>query len=183
MTGGTAVVQSRKALQLELLCLIVAMTLGLCTAAGLDAGSESGGDTARAEAGAYLPFVAKPKRTPTATPTVTPLPRIYDVRIEGPCSSFKGGSTKDPNGEYVCIKNHDAQNVDMTLWLVRDAAAHTYTFPTFVLNSGATVKLHSGPGSNTSTDLYWGRGLVWNNDHDTVYLYDALGRQVNMYVY
>jgi competence protein ComEC len=159
------------------------MTLGLWTVAGLDAGSESADRIARAEAEAYLPFVAKPVRTPTATPTATPLPRIPDVRIEGPCSSFKGGGTKDPNGEYVCFKNHDTQTVDMTHWLARDAAAHTYTFPSFALNPGATVKLHSGPGSNTATDLYWGRGLVWNNDHDTVYLYDAFGRLVNMYVY
>jgi len=161
----------------------VAVAVGLWAAAGLEANSESVGRTARAEPEAYLPFVAKPMRTPTATPTATPLPRIPDVRVEGPCSSFKGGSTKDPNGEFVCFRNYDAWAADMTHWLVRDAASHTYTFPSFVLNPGAAVRLHSGPGSNTATDLYWGRGLVWNNDHDTVYLYDAWGRLVNMYVY
>jgi len=177
------VAQSHKALRPELLCLMVAVTLGLWTAAGLEADSRSAGHTAHTEPDAYLPFVAKPMPTPTVTPTATPLPLIRDVRVEGPCSSFKGGSTRDPNGEYVCFKNYDTQTADMTRWLVRDAAAHTYTFPSFVLNPGATVKLHSGPGSNTATDLYWGRGLVWNNDHDTVYLYDAFGRPVNMYVY
>lgn len=162
---------------------MVALAIGLWWVAGLEAGPRSVNGGTPAESEAYLPFVAKPLPTPTLTPTATPLPRIRDIRVEGSCSSFKGGSTKEPNGEYVCFKNYELQTVDMTRWLVRDAAAHTYTFPSFLLHPGATVKVHSGPGSNTATDLYWGRGLVWNNDHDTVYLYDAFGREVNMYVY
>jgi hypothetical protein len=133
--------------------------------------------------GMYLPFVAKPVPTPTLTPTATPLPPIPDVRVEGSCSSFQGGSRQDPNGEYVCFVNYDSLIVDMTGWRVDDASEHSYTFPPFFLNPGALVRLHSGPGADTATDLHWGRGLVWNNDHDTVYLYDTFERLVSRYVY
>jgi hypothetical protein len=71
----------------------------------------------------------------------------------------------------------------MVGWYVQDEKAHTYTFRVFVLASGATVRLHSGHGQDTTTDLYWGSGLIWNNDHDTVYLYDALQRLISTYRY
>lgn len=137
----------------------------------------------------YLPFAAKPvptptwTPTPTPTPTVTPTPRLMDVRVEGSCCDFTGGSQQDPNGEYACFKNYEPRSVAMTDWRVEDAKQHTYCFPQFALSPGAIVKLHSGPGADTVTDLHWGRGLVWNNDHDTVYLYDHLGRLVSRYVY
>jgi competence protein ComEC len=106
-----------------------------------------------------------------------------DVRVEGPCCNFAGGGVHDPNGEWVCFRNYDSQPVDMNDWRVHDAAGHAYRFPPFVLAPGAIVRVHSGPGADIATDLYWGRGTVWNNDHDTVYLYDALSRLVSRYVY
>jgi hypothetical protein len=132
---------------------------------------------------AYLPFIARPVPTATPSPTPTPLPRLLDVRIEGSCSNFKGGSAQNPSGEWVCFKNCDSLPADMTNWRVQDAARHTYVFPFFTLGPGAIVRLHSGAGADTATDLYWGRGLVWNNDHDTVYLYDQFGRLVSRYSY
>jgi micrococcal nuclease len=72
----------------------------------------------------------------------------------------------------------------MSGWYVKDVANHTYTFPTFALSAGARVKLHTGSGTNTSTDVYWGSGAaIWNNDHDTVYLYDSVGTLVDSYTY
>jgi len=134
---------------------------------------------------AYIPAVAKPVPTSTPTPTRTPLPPIPSVHVlgEDACSRFKAGSAQDPNGEYVCFHNDDTHAVDMTGWRVEDSAAHRYTFPPFVLARDAIVRLHSGPGTNTASDLYWARGLVWNNDHDTVYLFDVFSRLVTVYVY
>lgn len=135
----------------------------------------------------YMPLAAKPVPTPTSTPTVTPTPLPPDVRVEPSCSNFRGGTAQDPTGEYVCFKSYDARPIDMTGWKVQDAKRqeqYTYTFPPFTLNPGATVKLHSGYGQNTATDLYWGRGgLIWNNDHDIVYLFDASWREIHRYSY
>ena len=131
----------------------------------------------------HLPFVSKPIPTPTLTPTATPLPPVPNVRVDRSCSCFEGGSRDDPNGEYVCFRNHEPHPVEMTAWQVKDETGHTYVFPHFILQSGAIVQLFSGPGSNTDSELHWARGLVWNNSHDTVYLYDAFGRPVDAYVY
>jgi hypothetical protein len=135
----------------------------------------------------YMPLAAKPVPTPTSTPTVTPTPLPPDVRVEPSCSNFRGGTAQDPTGEYVCFKSYDPRPIDMTNWKVQDSKRqeqYTYTFPPFILNPGATVKLHSGYGQNTATDLYWGRGgLIWNNDHDTVYLFDASWKEVHRYSY
>jgi competence protein ComEC len=88
------------------------------------------------------------------------------------------------NDEYVCFTNGGVSSQDMTDWEVQDEVAHTYTFPAFTLGPGSTVKLHTGSGSNTATDLYWNRGSwVWNNDHDTVYLYDNAESLVDSYSY
>ena len=126
---------------------------------------------------AYLPFCLKP------VPTPTPTPRILDVRVDDACSQFRGGGSADPNGEYVCLKNHDTQAVSMVGWQLLDASQHGYTFPAFLLAPQALVRVHSGAGTDTASDLFWGSHLIWNNDHDTVRLYDALGRLVSRYVY
>jgi hypothetical protein len=133
----------------------------------------------------FMPITARSVPTPTKTPTATPMPPVVDVRVEGEdtCSRFRGGTRQDPNGEYVCFLSHESLPVDMTGWQVEDEGGHIYTFPAFVLAPHNRVRLHSGPGADTSTDLYWGRGLVWNNDHDTVMLYDAWRRLVSRYVY
>lgn len=167
----------------RLLYLLFSLTLGLCATAWFSTASPRPGLASGLAHHAYLPFAVRPVPTPTLTPTATPLPPIPDVRVEPSCSNFRGGSRQDPNGEYVCFKNDDSQPADMTNWRVQDEKEHTYTFPPFILNPGAIVRLHSGPGSNTATDLHWARGLVWNNDHDTVYLYDTFGRLVSSYVY
>jgi competence protein ComEC len=131
------------------------------------------------QSSSYLPFAAKPVPSPTPTPTATPLPRLLDVRVEWSCCNVRGGSTQDPNGEWVCFKNYDSRPADLARWYVEDAAFHRYTFHACLLNPGATVRLHSGAGADTSTDVFWGSGTVWNNNHDTVDLYDCFGRNVS----
>ncbi|MEJ2212116.1 MAG: lamin tail domain-containing protein [Anaerolineae bacterium] len=47
------------------------------------------------------------------------------------------------------------------------------------LQPGATVTLHTGSGTNTSTDLYWhSLAPIWDNESDTAFLYDVDGRFV-----
>jgi hypothetical protein len=106
-----------------------------------------------------------------------------DVRVEWSCCRVEGGSREDPNGEYVCLKNYNGEPADMTGWRLRDDQEHEYRFPHFVLAVGATVKVRSGPGQNTATELHWASGLVWNNGGDTILLIDTQGREVCHFVY
>ena len=137
----------------------------------------------------YLPFAARPiptptpTPTPTVTPTPTPTPVPPDIRIDPSCCNFRGGSAQDPTGEVVCFRSYDGRSITMTGWLVKDRVRLRYTFPTFVLQPGAVVTLHSGQGRNTATDLYSGSGLIWNNDHDTVFLCDTPDHVLDSYNY
>jgi hypothetical protein len=62
---------------------------------------------------------------------------------------------------------------------VRDeSASHRFTFPDgFGLAGGATVRIHTGCGPDTATDLHWciSGSAVWNNDGDTAFLVDPAG--------
>lgn len=54
---------------------------------------------------------------------------------------------------------------------------HTYSFPSYTLSSKSTVTVYTGEGTSTATELYWQLGSpVWNNDGDTAYLYDYIGK-------
>ncbi|AHF80286.1 lamin tail domain-containing protein [Thermococcus paralvinellae] len=88
----------------------------------------------------------------------------------------KGNDWLNLNDEYVVISNIGCKDEDLTGWQLKDEAGHIYTFPKFVLKAGAMVTVHTGSGTNTATDLYWGRNApVWNNNGDTAYLYDSKG--------
>jgi len=111
------------------------------------------------------------------------------VKIEPCCSQF-GVPANNPfnlNEEYVCFQHVGGAPVDMTGWHVKDVQNHKYTFPSFTLALGAQVRLHTGSGTDTSTDLYWGLGKgVWNNlwhGGDTVFLYDDAWVPKDQYTY
>jgi hypothetical protein len=129
---------------------------------------------------------ATPKPTPTLKPTPTQTAGPANVRVASWCSQFDapGNDHDNLNQEYVCLENRGGSPAGMTGWRVRDEYGWTYTFPTFTLPAGVHVKLRTGCGTNTATDLYWSRtGAVWNNAGDTVYLYNAAGQLVYRYSY
>lgn len=115
------------------------------------------------------------------------IPETHTIEVEPTCSRFDapGNDNKNNVEEYVCLVNSGEKPVDMTGWYIRDESGYTYTFPAFQLKPGARVRIRTGCGSDTPTDLHWcieGRA-VWDNRGDTVYLYDAEGRVVDVYPY
>lgn len=60
---------------------------------------------------------------------------------------------------------------------VEDESGHRYEFPDRIFEAGQVVKLHTGSGSDSQTDLYWGMtgSAVWNNGGDTVKVLDPQG--------
>jgi len=64
---------------------------------------------------------------------------------------------------------------------VSDVTSKEYQFPDgFTLQPGAQVTLYSGTGTDTGTELYWGRtgSAIWNNGGDTVTVVTASGTTV-----
>ncbi len=104
-----------------------------------------------------------------------------DVRINYVHYDAYGNDHYNLNDEYVVLKNY-GDSVNLFGWTLMDEAGHYYVFPNIVLESGATVKIHSGCGVDTSTDLYWcSDWAIWNNNGDTAFLYDSSGNLVDSY--
>lgn len=93
-----------------------------------------------------------------------------------------GGNDEDNlNDEYVVIKNHGDSGKNLSGWMLGDEHGHVYTFPYgFVLAPDASVIIHTGGGTHSSKDLYWGnKNPIWNNNHDSAYLWDLSGLMID----
>jgi Lamin Tail Domain len=94
------------------------------------------------------------------------------------------GSNTSLNAEWVQIENTGTTRKTLTGWTLRDTSHHVYKFPTFKLGAGKSVKVHTGKGSNTATNLYWKLDdYVWNNDGDTAKLRKKDGSLVDLCSY
>jgi excisionase family DNA binding protein len=106
------------------------------------------------------------------------------IDLEGSQFNAPGNDNENLRQQYVCFVNKGSSAVDMSSWHVQDRTGATYDFPSFTLQPGATVCLRTGKGSNSETDLYWGRGSsVWRNEGDTVSLFDRLWNVVDRKAY
>ncbi len=77
------------------------------------------------------------------------------------------GSNASLNAEYIKIKNTGSASKVLTGWRLHDNQHHRYTFDTFTLCGGCHVKIHTGSGTNTAKNRYWGSGTyIWNNTGD-----------------
>lgn len=109
-----------------------------------------------------------------AAPCVT----IYRIYYNSPGSD--DGSNGSLNAEWIRLHNSCGTGKSLSNWKIKDLAGHTYTFGTYTLGAGAYVKVHTGKGSNTSTDRYWARAAyIWNNDRDTAYLRNGAGTLID----
>jgi hypothetical protein len=110
--------------------------------------------------------------------SAAPCVRIYRIWYNSPGPD--NGSNASLNAEWIQLKNYCRTGRSLTRWNIQDAVRHTYVFGDFGLGGGRLVKLHTGRGKNTATDVYWGRrAYVWNNDKDTAYLYNRRGGLVD----
>ena len=106
----------------------------------------------------------------TAPPVIATLPAgsgDVNVNIAGVIGV---GNLQD---ERMIIQNDSAQEADLTGWYLTDNKGTVYTFPQLMLQPGAKVQVHSAPGKDSPTDLYWGRAApVWTSG-ELVALYDT----------
>jgi len=97
----------------------------------------------------------------------------------------------DLNSEYVTIKNTGKNAVNLKGWTLRPML-HVYAYlfkNSVVIKPGATLTVHTGKGTNTATDIYWGRtAQLWISPRSTgygnaAYLVDPRGNFRFWYVY
>jgi hypothetical protein len=126
-----------------------------------------------------------PKPTTTRRATTAPIStgagpvRIVDLVARPP------DGAADINGETVTIRNDGLATVDITRWTLADPSGiNLFTFPSLVLPPGGMVIVHSGQGSPTATDLYFGKKkAIWKDTGDAATLRDAAGSVVSVYTY
>jgi hypothetical protein len=79
-------------------------------------------------------------------------------------------------GENVVVENRGATALQLQGWTLEDAVPQRYTFPAFLLPEGSSIRVWVKAGTNTASDLYWGKKQpIWNNDGDTATLRDPAG--------
>jgi micrococcal nuclease len=118
---------------------------------------------------------------PTGTATATADGGSTDGRLAVTTihADAEGNDNENLDDEYVTLENTGDSDLSLSGWTVSDEAGKTYTFGDVTLAPGETVTLHTGSGSDTASDVYWGRdGAVWNNGGDTVTVRDDSGAVV-----
>lgn len=127
--------------------------------------------------------VGLPNQSFVAGVTVaTPRPR-GPVRFSGIRFNPAGADTASRaslNGEWFKLTNSSTRPRGLTGWTVRDAAGHAYRFGSYTLPPHTTVRVHTGPGTNTRTDRYWGRTRhTWGNRVGTAALRTKVGATID----
>ena len=109
---------------------------------------------------------------------------VQFTRIQYNSPGTDTGSNASLNAEWVRLTNKTTKTINLRTWTVRDASAHVYTFGTDLnLGAGKSVTVHTGKGTATSTDRYWGRtgsgGYIWNNTGDTTAVRTGAGKTID----
>ncbi len=103
-----------------------------------------------------------------------------ELAVQAINADAEGDDRENLNDEYVNLENVGDEALALGGWTVEDEAGKEYTFSSgFTLESGTTVTLRTGSGTDTETDLYWGASNpVWNNGGDTVIIRTADGERM-----
>jgi Lamin Tail Domain len=110
----------------------------------------------------------------TAAQAATSPVVIHEIYYNSPGKDT--GSNASLNAEWVQLHNNSGRPVTLTRWTLRDTAGHVFTFGTYRLLAHASVKIHTGKGSSTRANRYWGHSwYIWNNNGDRATLKNASG--------
>tara|TARA_Y100000310_G_C20659280_1_gene803771 strand:- start:223 stop:975 length:753 start_codon:yes stop_codon:yes gene_type:complete len=81
----------------------------------------------------------------------------------------------DKNLEFVILEN-SCDEINLKDWKLKDESTKTFTFPSLKIENKQEITLHSNEGQNTKAELFWQQKTnVWNNDRDSLYLFDSNG--------
>ncbi|MCX4993445.1 lamin tail domain-containing protein [Streptomyces sp. NBC_00568] len=101
-------------------------------------------------------------------------------RVQYDSPGWDDRSNRSLNQEWVEITNNTRRSVNLDGWTLSDADGHTYTFDHYRLGGRSTVRVHTGLGRDSRTDLFQDRrAYVWNNDHDRATLRNDHGRFID----
>jgi glycerophosphoryl diester phosphodiesterase len=111
------------------------------------------------------------------------LPAANGIEIAASVNNPAGDDVEPENGEYVLLRNTASRGIDLSGYLIRDAAANTLTVGSgYILAPGAELRVYTGPGTDAPERFYNGRtSSVLNNGGDSLALWTPEGRLVDLY--
>jgi micrococcal nuclease len=85
-----------------------------------------------------------------------------------------GNDEQNLNDEYLVLKNDNKKPINLTGWSIQDNHGNRFTFPNdYVIQPETSITIYTGFGHNQTKVLYWHHHTpVWNNDGDTVFIYN-----------
>tara|TARA_Y100000310_G_scaffold261004_1_gene270175 strand:- start:6081 stop:6818 length:738 start_codon:yes stop_codon:yes gene_type:complete len=81
-------------------------------------------------------------------------------------------TTIEKEEEFVILQNL-CSSLETKGWVLKDESTKRYKFPSLSFSS---LILYSSSGQDDKTQLHWGHKNVWNNDRDSLYLFDQEGK-------
>lgn len=86
----------------------------------------------------------------------------------------------EKENEIVFLKNN-CNVLSIKHWVIKDESRKSYLFGEINLGN---ISLHSSYGNDNSSDIFWKSSTnIWNNDRDSLYLFDEEGRIVGYETY
>ncbi|MFD4322269.1 lamin tail domain-containing protein [Streptomyces sp. NPDC058548] len=129
-------------------------------------------------AGAMVSVVALPASAHDGDRHRTPKVEISAVQADSPGRDNR--TVRSLNAEWVEITNNSRHAIDLDGWTLKGEDGHRYKFNDYRLAGRSTVRVHTGEGRDTRTDLFQDRrDYVWDNYSDTATLRDDRGRTVD----
>jgi hypothetical protein len=84
-------------------------------------------------------------------------------------------SVSDGNAEIITLENTGDEAVVLTGWVLQDGEGTAYTFPQLTIYPGGSIKLHTGNGEDSATDLFWDLSASTWESGELAVLYDTQG--------
>ncbi|MGW6849406.1 lamin tail domain-containing protein [Streptomyces virginiae] len=106
--------------------------------------------------------------------------RVEISRVQADSPGREDRSNRSLNAEWVEITNTTRDGINLRGWTLRDREGNRYRFDNVRIAPRATIRIHTGHGRDTRTDLFQDRrDYVWDNNSDTATLRDDRGRTVD----
>ncbi|WP_405786796.1 lamin tail domain-containing protein [Streptomyces sp. NBC_00029] len=107
-------------------------------------------------------------------------PRVEISRVQADSPGREDRSNRSLNSEWVEITNTTRNPISLRGWTLRDSDGNRYRFDNIRIGGRNTIRIHTGNGRDTRTDLFQDRrDYVWDNRSDTATLRDDRGRTID----
>ncbi|MFI1154879.1 lamin tail domain-containing protein [Streptomyces sp. NPDC020817] len=89
-------------------------------------------------------------------------------RVQADSPGHDDRTNRSLNNEWVEITNTTRDVINLRGWTLRDDDGNRYRFDNVRLAGRATIRIHTGSGRDTRTDLFQNsRDYIWDNRSDT----------------